>query len=204
MALDCIAAVHALVRRLCRAAMGMTDDNFFRPHGMRAPAGAASLPFATIQIYASDMASIDVRRFLVGDPAIADVLPDAIETGMLEVAETLDSFTASVQFWRDGAVDGAGRPTWGETAHSRARSLVARLWLSENVERANAYGLAYAGSSQVRDLSGIVDGAIERRAQVDLSFYVSNAEVAAINAFQSASIDIKVQQPDGHINEVST
>jgi hypothetical protein len=202
--LDYMAAVQALLRRLCQETLAIEDGNFFRPHGQRAPAGAASAPYATIQIYASDMASLDVRRFLVTDPAVADVLPVGVQTDLIEVAETLDSFTASVQFWRDGAIDAAGRPAWGETAHSRARSLATRLMLSENVSRANSYGLAYAGSSQVRDLSANVDGANERRAQVDLFFYVSNAEVAAINAFRSATFDIRVQQPDGHINEVST
>jgi hypothetical protein len=202
--LDYMTALHQLVRQLLQAALGLTDENFFRPHGMRTPAGAASQPYATVQIYASDMASFDLRRFLVTDPNVADVVPVGTSTNLIEVLETLDFFTASVQFWRDGAVDSAGRPTWGETAHSRARSLVARLELSENVALANSYGLGYSKASQVRDLSGNVDGANERRAQVDLTFYVSNAEVAAINSFRYANLQLKIQQPDGHLNEVNT
>lgn len=203
MALDYVAALHELLRRLFREATG-ADENFFRPHGMRAPAGPANAPYATLQIYSSDGLSLDIRRFLASDTEIGDVVPVGTTTNLVEILETMDEFTVSVQFWRDGAVDGSGRPSWGENAHSRARTLAGRLWLSENVMRANVYGLGYAGASQVRDLSGNVDGANERRAQVDLKFYASDALVSAINSFRTASLDIKVQQPDGHISEVST
>lgn len=200
---DAETALHRLLRRLFVFALG-TDSNFFRPEGQRAPAGPASAPYATVNLYLSEVASYNLRRWAYADPVVAAVRP-ALDPApdLLEVMESLDRVTVSVQFWRDGAVDGAGRAAWGETARARALSLVRRLEMSPVVERANEYGLAYAGASAVRDVSGVVDGNYERRAQVDLTFYVANAEVLSLGMFREASLDVKIQQPDGHISEVS-
>jgi hypothetical protein len=74
--------------------------------------------------------------------------------------------------------------------------------LSPTVQLANSYGLAYSGASTIRDLSGVVDGSYEARAQVDLTFNFANSELVALGMFRSATIDVKIQQPSGHIDEV--
>lgn len=203
---DASTSLHRLLRRLFCYAVG-ADAAFFHPEGQRAPSGAANAPYATVKIYAGEVASYNLRRWTYSDPAVIDVRPTIGEhdsaPDLLEVMESVDKMTVSVQFWRDGAVDGAGRPTWGESARARAESLVRRLEMSASVERANEYGLAYSSASPVRDVSGTVDGNYERRAQVDLTFYVANAEVLSIGMFKEASFDVKVQQQDGHISEVS-
>jgi len=203
---DAATALHELLRRLCQHTLGV-GENFFRPAGQRAPAGPASAPFATINVISNELASFNLRRWSPDDPAVAAVTPPVGEhetpPDLLEVLEGLDQVVASVQFYRDGAVDGVGRPVWGDAAHARAASLVRRLEMTFSVERANLYGLAYSSASAVRNLSSVVDGSSERRAQVDLTFYVANAEVVAMSMFRTLSIAIQVQQPDGHINEVS-
>lgn len=202
--MDTATALHELVRRLLTFAMGYTDQNFFRPAGQRAPVGAVNAPYATIKIYGDELLSYNLRRFDVDDPRVAGVVSGLASSDLVEVIDGLGMFTASVQFFKDGRVDGAGRPAWGDAAQSRARILVRRMELSPTVDQANAYGLAYHTASAVRDLSDPkVDGVGERRAQVDLTFSVGDAEVAAQNMFRIVTLSMKVQQPDGHINEVS-
>lgn len=203
---DARTALHQLLRRLFVYTLGYTDTNFFRPDGQRAPAGASDAPYATVKILSTSLESFNMRRYEVTDPDVDPVLPVFAEgeaTDLLEVLEALDQVIVSVQFWRDGRVDGAGRAAWGEAAHARASSLVRRLEMSHSIDYANQLGLGYSSASQVRDLSGLVDGSFERRAQVDLTFYVADAEVLALNMFKSATFDVKIQQPDGHISEVS-
>lgn len=195
-------ALHEIVRRVLGRVLG-TDNNFFRPEGQRAPSGAANAPYATVKIYSSQLVSFDLRRWFPSDLAVAHVVPEGTVTDLVEVLETTTQFTASVQFWRDGSVDGAGRAAWGEGARDRAERLIMNLELSASIELMNSVGLGYSTASNIRDVSGVVDGNYERRAQVDLTFYFSNSAVAAINMFKTATFDIKVQQPDGHISEVS-
>lgn len=201
---DASTALHELVRRALARALGLTDTNFFRPDGQRAPAGAANAPYATVKLYGATMASYNLRRYEVTDPAVEDVVPaDPGDADLLEALEAMTEFTASVQFFRDGAVDGAGRPAWGEGAFDRAKRLVMRIEMSDAAMYLAGLGLAYVSASQVRDLSAVADGSNERRAQVDLTFYVADAEVALMNMFKTATFAVEVQQPDGHIDEVS-
>lgn len=203
---DGATALHELVRRLLTYAMGYTDQNFFRPAGQRAPVGSTSTPYATVKLYGSELLSYNLRRFDADDPAVADVAEGLTPSDLVEVIDGLGAITASVQFFKDGRVDGAGRSVWGEAALSRAQSLVRRLEMSHVVDQANAYGLAYQGPvGPIRDLSDPkVDGVGERRAQVDLVFNFGDAEVAAQAMFRTVVFNVKVQQPDGHISEVSS
>jgi len=196
-----LTALHELIRRLLTVAMGYTDTNFFRPDGQRAPAGAFKDPYATVKLYNNSLASYNLRRFSVTDPVVVGLVPVGT-TDLIEVIDSCDVIVASVQFWRDGATDGSGRTAWGVGALDRASTLAKRMELSATVEQANKFGLGYGGSSIVRDLSAVVDGSQENRAQVDLTFYFSSPELAAINMFKVAQFDLKVQQPDGHIQEV--
>jgi hypothetical protein len=205
---DALTALHELVRRLLTTVMGYTDTSFFRPAGQRAPVGSTDKPYATVKLYAEELLSFNLRRFEVTDSAVTVPVEKLGNptSDLIEVIDSLDTVTASVQFFKDGRVDAVGRAAWGEAALSRAHALVRRLELTQSVEAANALGLAYQGTlGPVRDLSDVkVDGVGERRAQVDLVFCFSDSEAAAQAMFRSVSFLVKVQQPDGYINEVSS
>jgi hypothetical protein len=204
--IDVATALHELIRRYLTFVMGYADENFFRPSGQRAPVGSTSAPYATVKLYGDKFLSYNLRRVPFDDPAVEGLTDDLEENDLVEIIDGLSTVTASVQFFKDGRVDGAGRPVWGEAALSRARSLVRRLELSQSVEKANEYGLAYNGTvGPIRDLSDVkIDGVGERRAQVDLIFSFGDAELAAQAMFRTVVFNVKVQQPDGHINEVSS
>jgi hypothetical protein len=201
---DGMTALHTLLRLLLVRASGVSDLNFFRPYGQRAPVGDAAAPYATVRLMTSDEVSANLRQWVVTDPAVAGVVDPEEDHDLVEVLESFDEITVSVQFWKDGRVDAVGRGSWGEAAHSRAASLVRRLWMTHSVEYANQLGLGFVSASQVRDLSAVVDAFNERRAQVDLTFYVTNAETFVLNTFASAAFDVKIQQPDNRIEEVTT
>lgn len=200
---DASTALHLLLRRFLTFVMGYTDTNFFRPAGQRAPAGNAAAPYATIQILDSELLSFNFKRFAFDDPQAAAYTSELEMADLVEIISALETVTVSVQFWKDGAVDGAGRAAWGEKAFDRARRLVKRLELSTSVEQANLYGLGYQSAGKVRNLPAVVDAGLERRSQVDIVFSFGDAEAAAQSMFASVAVGIQIQQPDGHISEVS-
>lgn len=184
--------------------MGYSDTNFFRPEGTRNPTGPTSKPYATVKLHSPEILSVNMVRVVPSSDTDHLVTPTQVPPDLIEVIDSIESITTSVQFFRDGNVDGVGRPIWGEGALSRASSLVKRMNFSHVVDKMFSFGLGFMSASQIRDLSTVVDGVNERRAQVDLEFVISSPEAVALQMFKSAEIGIKMQQPDGSINEVIT
>ena len=191
---DYMSAVNWLVRRLCRETLD-TQVGYFKPARQRRATGTTTYDFATVGITSSDLVSIDVRRFNADNPRVYGYVPAYAE--LVELADPIDQFTASINFYRSGEADPAGLPVAVAQTMSRARTLVKLLKTSEAAERMRGYGLGYITASQCRDLSATVDGNYEDRTQVDLEFYVSDPVVIGVNAFAEADLEIKFQTSTG-------
>lgn len=124
----------------------------------------------------------------------------AQSTKVTESIETIDSFTASIQFFRHAlpANNTAGRAVFGMGAFDKAVRLEALLALSSNLELMDSLGLCLESVGNPTNVGALVDGATwEDRGAVDVTFTVSNAETALVETIASAEIDLWLQQQTG-------
>lgn len=187
-------ACNRLVRNAIRQVLGL-PDGYVRPAWQRLPSGKTTEPYATVNIISDTLESVNVIR--ENDPLVANQL--------LETIEPESKFMASVNFWRGPACDTSGvpRPVASNPALSLAAKLVRDLHSSAAEMLLAGYGLGYVEASVARDLTNTIDGHIEARAQVDLTFYVSDPHQVALAAIAEVQVvGIKFQGPDGQLYEI--
>jgi hypothetical protein len=182
-------AVGYLVRSLVRQAMGM-DVGSVRAANQAAPTGTQTDEFATVLIHTAQPVGWP-------DPVLANAEPG--DPGDVSYADDqLMDFSASVQFFRTAAGDGAGIAASDMSAFDKAARLSRRLLLPPYLQLAQTYGLGFAGASAATNVAAVVDSTYESRGQVDIDFYVVDREQIFLAAYDVARIELMVAQASGH------
>jgi hypothetical protein len=195
MSLNLTGACNDCVRYLVRTLLGMPDGSV-RPANMSFPAGAQSSAYATVLIMTDeDLGFPDAVRSTAtgvnGQPDIAN---------LLESSSEIHEFVASIQFFRDGAVDAQGLTSYGDSAFDRAARLAQLLQTTAGWDIQDRIGIALVAKGPARNASIEVDGQMESRGIIELTFRVENIETVTLAAMASASFGIQVQQPGGRID----
>lgn len=162
--------INKLIRRFVRETLGM-PENSVRPANQVAPTGKQSEQFATVLITLIDATGEDDRR-LANEAAPS-----------LNVAETIIGqrrLVASVQFFRGDA-------------YTKACRLNTLLSMSSAVDRLQAIGLGFVRASPVRNLTAVIDGAWEERAQIDLEFHLVAKEVQSLPTYGTFPISVTTE-----------
>lgn len=160
------------IRKLVRSVTAM-------PEGSVIPANEnGTLPkslFATVFIPDFDPTGHDSRSY------------EAIEGDEDHLEETHEGqriVTASVQFFKKGALDSA-------------KKLKNRISFSKHLQEMQLAGLGLVDVDQVRDLSAIVSSEWEQRAQLNITFHVVSVETMPVDIYDKFPVSINV---DGHIS----
>lgn len=91
----------------------------------------------------------------------------------LQVEETAEAerlVMASINFYRDGANDAAGR-------------LTSRITLTDAAALMRQRGIGFVSLTPARNLTGVVFGIWEERAQLDVYFHVCTSEETAVDTY---------------------
>lgn len=102
------------------------------------------------------------------------------EDRVTETALQQSRITASVQFFRTGALDAA-------------KKFKRRVFMSDTNELTTSYGLGFVSCSDVRNLTALVNEVSEERAQLDVVFYCINQEVINVNTYGVFPINVKMR-----------
>lgn len=159
--------INKLIRKFIRETLAL-PENSVRKANQTAPTGKQSEPFATVLITLIDATGEDDRRL------------DNEAAPSLNVAETIIGqrrLVASIQFFRDDA-------------YTKACRLNTMLSMSGSVEKLQAIGLGFVRASPARNLTAIVDGAWEDRAQIDLEFHLAAKEVQSLPTYGTFPVSV--------------
>jgi hypothetical protein len=88
-------------------------------------------------------------------------------------------FTASIQFFRTGALD-------------VARKLKNRIQMTDAQDLLTQYGLGLVTMSDIRNLTAVENEISEERGQLDIDFHLINEEETIVNTFGVFPIDVKM------------
>lgn len=162
--------INKLIRKFIRETLALPEDSV-RKANQTAPTGKQSEPFATVLITLIDATGEDDRRL------------DNEAAPSLNVAETIIGqrrLVASIQFFRDDA-------------YTKACRLNALLSMSSSVDKLQAIGLGLVRASPARNLTAVIDGAWEERAQIDLEFHLVAKEVQSIPTYGTFPISVTTE-----------
>lgn len=172
------------IRELVRTVMGM-PANSVRPANQIMPTGAQNDRRATVQIIDDRQVGVSRRETAAPDP------------NLTESIDSVQVFTASIQFFGGTKHDAAGiakSQNWGLEMATR---LGPRLRLASSIELMTKLGVLLLAEGTPRNLSGVVDATYESRGQVDLTFTAANREQADVPTLVSAAVELKVQESTG-------
>lgn len=162
--------INKLIRKFIRETLAL-PENSVRKANQTAPTGKQSELFATVLITLIDATGEDDRRL------------DNEEAPSLNVAETIIGqrrLVASIQFFR-------------EDAYTKACRLNALLSMSSSVDKLQAMGLGLVRASPTRNLTAVIDGAWEERAQIDLEFHLVAKEVQSIPTYGTFPVSVTTE-----------
>jgi hypothetical protein len=161
--------LNKVVRKLIREVLGL-PENSMRPANQQAPTGKKDESIGTVLITVLNSTGQDDR--LLENEAVPS-------NNVLESIAGQRRFTASVQFFRQGA-------------YTLAERLPTRLAFSRSVEKMQALGLGYIGASAAKDLTAVIDADWEQRAQIDLEFHVMAVETDSVPTYGTFPIETTV------------
>ncbi len=170
--------INRLIRRFVRETLGL-PENSVRKANQTAPTGADA--FATVLITLIEPTGQDERK--VSNEAAPS----------LNVVETVIGqrrLLASIQFFR-------------QDAYSNACRLKARLSLSSAIARLQAIGLGLVRAAPARNLTAVIDGAWEERAQIEIEFHLVAREIQSIPTYGAFPISVSTESSTT-FNEVTT
>ena len=104
-------------------------------------------------------------------------VPNSPTKQVTETAEAHVAITASVQFFRQGALTSANK-------------LRDRITLSSALQLMQNLGLGFIRSSQVKNLAAVVNANWEERAALDIDFYVTSVEVDNVDTFGTFPMNV--------------
>lgn len=199
-------AVHYLIRYAIQAALDWPENTVIPANSVH-PVGTQINEYATVQLIEADDDMLPVRQYSTVPPTAPATAPTNQAKQELSHQHT---FKASINFYNNTAADTSGQAKYGNQAYSDALALHSLLQLETSTELLTWMGLAYAGHSQVRDLTALVDGNFQNRAQVDIMFAVVDSESAVLGTFGQFQIGMQFQPASGGLvvplntEEVST
>ncbi len=147
------------LRDIVRLCTGLTGDQV-RPADQVAPAKGDA--YATVLIIS------DVSRGM--DSTTWANIPDDEDKRVTETADGQRLITASIQFFRAGAVDYASK-------------LVAAIKMSAAQELMQEHEIGLVRTGAVRNLTQVINEAWEERAQIDIDFHYISSEVAPVTTY---------------------
>lgn len=159
--------INKMIRKFIRETLAL-PENSVRKANQTAPTGKQSEPFATVLITLIDATGEDDRRLKNEDAP------------SLNVAETIIGqrrLVASIQFFR-------------EDAYTKACRINALLSMSSSVDKLQAMGLGLIRASAARNLTAVIDGAWEDRAQIDLEFHLVAKEVQSLPTYGTFPVSV--------------
>lgn len=157
------------IRALIRTTLELGIDDVRPGNQTGAPTGREDEPFITVLVSTFNHPGQD-----------AITLENGEGDNVTETGRAMNIALASVQFFRAGAQD-------------RARRMKTLSQMSKATQFLNIAGLGLIGSSAVRNLSAVVNGAWEDRAQVDFEFSFVSTEAQTLETFGSFPISIQTQ-----------
>jgi hypothetical protein len=199
-------AAHWIARYTGRQALGWAANTVIPANSVH-PSGTQTTHYATVQLREADDDMQLVKAYADVPPVSPSVTPTNQST---ETLSHVHIFTASINVYRNTKSDSQGLATFGNQAYSDALSLHSKLQ-SEPIQRLmcapppTGFGrcIGYAGSSKVRDLTALVEGNWENRAQVDIEFVFPDDDVSTIGIYDAFQFQFKVQQPDNSIDTMT-
>lgn len=107
----------------------------------------------------------------------ANLWSDVSPTQVKETQHTQYQITASIQFFRSGAL-------------AAANKLRDRVTLSSALQLMQDLGLGYVSAKPVRNLAEVVNSNWEERAQLDIDFHIGGTEEDTINSFAKFPVSV--------------
>lgn len=159
--------LHDSFRTYLKELLGF-PNNYFRVANQNAPVGES--PFATVLFSTIQHTGQDEHKFI----------PIGMTDQITEIVIGQRTLFVSVQFFGASAIYNA----------SRLKTL---LTLTKSSTKLKTIGLGFIKSSQVRDLSAIVDTYFEPRGQIDLEFYLIAKETDTLETYGTFPIQMKTE-----------
>lgn len=169
------------IRQLVRTVLGMPEDSVRKANQDGMPSGGQGDAYATVFIseYARE-----------GWDALEQKDEDAPSLNVEETVHGQRNITASVQFFRAGAL-------------TRARRLELVLNFSSSLELMQDLGLGLVDVSSVTDLTGVVDTYFEERARIVLRFHVSAVETVSVPTYGKFPISVTTPAQSANFEVIS-
>lgn len=144
-------------------------ENTVRPANNGTPAGDPNLPLVTVLLVQEETNGNGNTLFSDGVGTLVDI-----------ATEGQYPITLSLQFFRENAINNAGR----------LRKLIVHPLVHE---RLMALGLGFVSSTNVRNLTALLNRTLhEERAQLDMTFNLLRREVLSVESFASVQITLNL------------
>lgn len=162
------------IRTLIRTLLAM-PANSVRPADQNAPTGTVTKQHATVKVIYQDATGSDEIR-----------LANAASNNVTETIIGQRLLLASVNFYKGDAI-------------TKARRLVTLLGSTQAIQLMQQLGLGLVRTTQVRDLTALVDTKWEERGQLDIEFHAIAQEDLSLATYGTFKIDLHhaERNPDG-------
>lgn len=160
------------IRTLIRTLLAM-PANSVRPADQNAPTGTVSQQYATVKVIYQDATGSDEIR-----------LANAASNNVTETIIGQRLLLASVNFYKGDAI-------------AKARRLVTLLGSTQAIQLMQQLGLGLVRTTQVRDLTALVDTKWEERGQLDIEFHAIAQEDLTLATYGTVQVSIATADANG-------